>query len=102
MQEIINNPNVRIAGYVLIGFLALNLVLIVVNIITKGPGVFGAHAKARDYFGKIALEMKLVEWLNANTTAKLTVLALVSIITLGGIVALFDLIFFKIRDLLLV
>jgi len=97
-----NNIYFRDTVYLILGLLAINFVIIIINLLGGNKnGIFGFHKKIIEYFKKVILELKVVEWLNKKDLIKLTLIVVFSSILLGGLIALLDLGFFKLRDLLI-
>jgi preprotein translocase SecE subunit len=104
MDNIINtikeNQNLLIASYIVLGLLSVNLLLIIISLIVK-KSPFGIYGSIRRFIGKLFTELKLVEWLSFKETTRLTLIVLVVTIFFGVLIALLDLAFFKLRDLII-
>lgn len=99
IQALLQNTGVRIGAWVVGILLALNLLLILINLIFRKnkDGVFGMQKAARDYGKGVITELKLVEWLSKKDTVKYTITVIIASILIGGFIALLDYLFFKLR-----
>ena len=103
VSELLKNGNVRIGLWVVGIILIINLVLILINLVARKnqDGIWGVHKLVKTFFVKVFAELKLVEWLSAKDTVRYTIIVIIAAVALGGLIALFDFSFFKLRDLLI-
>lgn len=101
MEIFADSPGLNIIFWVVVALAGINLILVLIGLIRRKKGPFEMHKNALGFVGKVIQEMKLVEWLNRKETTKLTIIVIIVTVFIAGFVALLDLGFFKLRDLLI-
>ncbi len=103
VQALMQNNVIRIGALVLGTLLALNLLLIIVNLVIRRnkDGVFGMQKAAVNYVKSVSTELKQVEWLSGKNTIRYTIIVIIASIVFGGFIALLDYLFFNLRGIII-